>query len=64
MPTLPGKPASAAPGMQGFDTASQVSAAAARAFRLSGFRYCVRYPCRAARRRPTAASTATRSTGG
>ena len=43
MPTLPGQPASAAPGLQGFDTASPVSAGAARAFRQAGFRYGVRY---------------------
>ena len=43
MPPLQGKLESAAPGLQGFDTASPVSAAAARAFRLSGFRFCVRY---------------------
>ena len=43
MPSLPGQIVPAAPGVQGFDTNSRISADAAIAFRQSGFGFCVRY---------------------
>lgn len=48
MPTLPGQIVHAAPGVQGFDTNTHISAAAAVAFRQSGFGFCVRYLSRVA----------------
>ena len=41
--TLPGHIFTAADGVRGFDTAETVSAAAAKAFRRRGYRFCVRY---------------------
>jgi len=41
--TLPGHVFTAPDGVRGFDTAEKVSAAAAAAFRRSGYRFCVRY---------------------
>lgn len=46
MPSLPGQIMRAPPGAQGFDTDSRISAAAAIAFRQSGFGFCVRYLAR------------------
>ncbi len=43
MPRLNGKVQSAAPGLLGFDTNTPVSTGAAKAFRHSGFSFCVRY---------------------
>lgn len=43
MPSLPGQIVRAAPGVQGLDTNTHLSAAAAAAFRQSGFGFCVRY---------------------
>jgi hypothetical protein len=53
MPLLPGQIVRATPGVQGFDTSTHISAAAAAAFRQSGFGFCVRYLSRTS---PQAAS--------
>lgn len=43
METLPGTVQAAEPGLQGFDTASTISASQAVAFKNSGYNYCARY---------------------
>ena len=53
MPSLPGQIVHATPGVQGFDTNTHISAAAATAFRQRGFGFCVRYLSRTS---PQAAS--------
>ncbi len=47
MPVLSGEIVHAVGGVQGFDTDARISAAAALAFRKSGFGFCVRYLSRA-----------------
>lgn len=47
MKPLQGKVEHAAPGLAGFDTATPVTVATAKALRQAGFRFCVRYLSRA-----------------